>query len=416
MKYSHRLSPWLLSAGIWAACVSSSVWSSPAHAQSPQVAPHGFHEGAVPTNISSPDPKVPQREVRIQVLSGERRPLAQVEVELITQFESVAEGKSTQVTKKTTDAEGYVSFSGLDTALHYTYGARALYDGAIYDVPPFRLTEEGGHHIQLHVYPATTDLKQAFVGIRGFVLVELREDQFQFDVLYRVINMSRMTWIPEGISLRLPSSAQAFDGGLTEGGSGFQLENQSAVLRGTFPPGQRDVRYQFQVPSKGQDTQFFSLDVPPHTAELRVLVEATPHMKLLVPGFEPAEFTKGPEGKNILITRRVMQPGQSELRDVTIELQGLPVPSKTRWLVSGLAAFIALAGLVLAWVQRRKPSTGAQEETQAASQVLLQELVALEAAFRREEIGPRTYERAKKQLLDSLARLKKYTVSTSTNT
>jgi hypothetical protein len=300
-----------------------------------------------------------------------------------------------------------VRFESLSRELRYSYSLLAQRAGGSYGVAPFRLSEQQGQRVRLHLFPTTHDPMRALVGMRGFVYIQPREDVFQVEVLFRVLNMSTTSWLPQGVVMRLPEKFQAFDGP-KEGATRFVEEpGRGARLDGTFGPGQHDVRYTFQVPSRRSGSQNFELSLPPHVAELRVISEASPGMTLDVAGFEPAEATRGPSGDRVLITRRLMRPGQGALDTVRIELGGLPTQGNTRWFVTLAAALIALGGLASALRRRQgtDPDPVAGEDLERARKLLLDELVAVERAFEAGQVGPRTREEARRQLLDALARL-----------
>jgi len=367
---------------------------------------HGFQTGAPPQDMSGPDASVPRGEILVEVVGGDEQPLRAVEVQLNTQFESIAQGKRQDEQKVGSDAAGQAVFRGLDASLRFSYAVRVAHQGATYEVPAFRLPETSGQRVRLHVYPVTHDLQEAFVGMRGFVLIDLRDGAFHFDVVYRVMNMSHTTWMPRELRIALPREATGLELTNEANQQGFVDKGGSVELVGTYPPGQKDVRLQFQVPALGDEDQAFVLGTPPHLAELRVLVEAIPGMHLDVPGFDAAEPTRGPDGKRILITRRLMRPGQGQLDEVRIELSGLPVPGPGRLVACALGLLIAALGITQASVLSKKTRLlEAQEDRGQARRILLGELVALEQAFASAAVGPKTHEQAKRQLLDALARL-----------
>ncbi len=357
---------------------------------------------------SEPSAALPPGTIEVLLADENDAPLAGRPVELIIDFESVAQGPQQDRKTVTTNAEGIARFSGLSRELNYIYTVAAERDGGRYGVPGIRLKGEMGHAVRLHAYPTTSDPQRTFVGLRGFVFVQPRDDLFQVEVLFRVFNMSRTSWLPDNVVMRLPSGFTALDGP-KEGDTGFvEVPGQGARLQGTFAPGQRDVRFSFQLPSRGSESQGFEMSLPPHLAELRVLTEAAAGMTLDVDGFERAQVARGPSGDRVLITRRVMRPGEEPLEHVSLRIGGLPVPGPTRWGVVAAAAAIALAGLLWAF-QHRGKSKGrhavAGEDIDRARALLLDELVALEQAFESGAIGPRTHEQTKRQLLDALARL-----------
>jgi hypothetical protein len=312
-----------------------------------------------PRDVSQPDPLVSPGTIRVQVVDGSGDPAQDAEVELITQFQSIELGNSEKSARRPVPPAGEISFSGLDSALRYSYVVRVRSGGALYQVAPFRLGKTG-HQVLIHIYPTTSDLRQAFVGFRGLTFVQLREDVFHISAMYRVLNMSNLTYLPRGIDIQLPKDAEAVDVENKVGDAGFERDGDKVRLVGTFPPGH---------------------------------------------GFRAAESTLGPDGKKVLFAQRVMQPGENEMRRVRMELSGLPVVGPGRWVAAAVAASIGLFGLGLGMRRRAAKTAGDEQEQLLARQVLLQEMKLLELAHSREQIGPRTYEQTRREILLALARL-----------
>ena len=294
-------------------------------------------------------------------------------------------------------------FDHLKTALRFSYGVSLDFHGAHYEVAPFRLTKSG-HRIVTQVFEPTADPKEALIGMRGFVYAQLREDVFHFEVLYRVFNMGKKAWIPKDVGLTLPARNEAVETPPGTADGQFVAENGSVRLKGTFPPGQHDVRFTFNVPSRNQDRETFTIGTLPHLAELRVLADSAPGMSMDVPGFDPVEETIGPEEKKVFITRRLAKEGETHFGTVTVELGGLPVIGPTRWFFVLGAAILTLSALFSAFFRRHSDaSDGDVRQRDEARELVLTDLVQLERAFQEEKIGPRTYEQAKRQLLDALS-------------
>ena len=109
------------------------------------------------------------------------------------------------------DASGKVTFSGLDQSTNYSYRVTVKSGAAEYASNPFQFRENVGHRVLLHSYPVTREIKGSMIGMRGFVYIEPRDDVFQFEVLFRVFNVGRVTWVPSGSTfMRLPEGYKAF--------------------------------------------------------------------------------------------------------------------------------------------------------------------------------------------------------------
>src|SRR5690606_3566097 len=87
-------------------------------------------------------------------------------------------------------------------------------------------------------------------------------------------------------------------------------------------------------------------------------------------------------------------------------ITGMPGRGSGPWIASVLAGLLALFGVAFAISRKEKGDTSlSQEDRLRARDLLLDELVAVEKAFAAKEIGPKTYEQARRTLLDSIARL-----------
>lgn len=375
----------------------------------PPVNPHhGMGLPRAPMNVSRPDASVPPGTIDLQVLDASGQPVPNQPVELYVTHESVAEGTQETVVRRTTDEHGKIRFDSLSRELRYSYSLGTEYQGGRYGIPAFRFDENRGQQVRLHVFRTTPSPLEAFVGMRGYVYFQPREDVFHVEMLFRVLNLSTLAWVPEGVVLQLPERFQAFDSP-RQGLARFVEEpGRGARLTGTFAPGQHDVRLSFQVPSAGESSQRFVMTLPPNLAELRVISEAAPGMSLEVDGFGPAEPARGPTGDRVLITGRMTRPGERPLEVLRVRLDGLPVHGPARWVVTLLASLIAAGGLYAALRQKgssRSRTAVADADLKRAKQLLLDELVQVERAFEAGELGPRTREQARRQLLDALARL-----------
>ncbi len=368
----------------------------------------GAHPGGFPQplqNFSTPDPDVAKNTISVEVFNEHRAPLSGALVELHSHFQSVAKGDEKDTLQRRSDPQGRVSFSDLKNTVRYSYSVSVLRDGARYEVPSFRL-DKTGHRIVLHTYPATSDIKAASIGLRGFVYMSLRADVLSFEVMYRVMNMGQVTWIPRGVTVDLPEGAQAIQAGTKAGDSGFSAGEGSAVLSGSFPPGQKDLSFSFQLPNTNKESLSLDFGVLPHVAELRVLAEEIKGMQLSVgPGFERVDRAAGPEEKPVLITRRVMQPGEPELRQIQVELSGLPVIGPGRYIALGVASLILLLGLGALFREGGRDEKVLRKEQARARKALLREMLLLTQAEKDGTIGPRTFEQTKREILLALARL-----------
>jgi hypothetical protein len=179
------------------------------------------------------------------------------------------------------------------------------------------------------------------------------------------------------------------------------------------------VGFRFQVPKSAESTASFRMGTLPRVAELRVIAEASSQMRLEVEGFEPPQPSASPQGKRVLVTRRMFQRGNEAMDGFSITLSGLPVPSSGRWVAVLIALGFAAVGFASARGVLRidggdDAADSSDDDLAHARDLLLDELVEVERARQRGDLGPRAYREARQTLLSSLARLEQKALSQPT--
>jgi hypothetical protein len=356
-----------------------------------------------------PSPNVPVGTIRVKLVGADGQPLPNTEVKLGVQFNKIAEGEKKTELRAKTDLDGIASFSHLTIGADFSYRANASSGPAQYASDPIQLRGDAGVDVLLHVYPVTRNIQEAAIGAIVFVYVETRDDVFQFEVLARYGNRSRLSWVPEDASMSLPEGFKAFKAGEAMGDVRFEEDPGRGVkLRGTFSPGQQSASFRFQVPRHGESSASFQFGLPPHVGEARFIAEAAPSMELDVDGFEKRQIDVSQTGQRVLVTRRVAMRGQANgLGPFTAQLSGIPTPGWGRWVAALLAAGLALLGFA---AFRGKVGHETQAELQErdaarAKRVLLDEVVDLTRARQADRVGPSTYESARRALVDALSRV-----------
>ena len=376
------------------------------HAANPRAGnPHGGMNA--PRDTSSPDASVPKGGIVATIVDGAGQPLPGVTVRLGKMFQSIAQGDQRDSETQKSNAQGEVSFSNLETASTYSYRVTVEKGSAEYTTTPFRLAEDRGQRVLLHVYPVTSDLNEAQVMMRGLVYVEARDDAFQFEVWFQVYNVGGVTWVPAGVGMELPEHASAFT--MREGmaDTRFESDGDSRLkLLGTFSPGQHDIRFNFQVDNPQDAAAAFELVLPPRVGEFRVVAQAIKGMTLSARDFPPVQTSVGPQGERVLVTQ--MRSSDQSLDSVHFELAGLPTRGNAPWVAVLLALATAGSGVYVA-SQAPAPSRGRRRkltgELKKARDVLLNELVQLEQAKAQGKVGPQSYEHTRRALVTALARI-----------
>jgi hypothetical protein len=160
------------------------------------------------------------------------------------------------------------------------------------------------------------------------------------------------------------------------------------------------VEFRWQVPWSGEPKLDLDVGMPPHLAIARVMMAAGGTMSVVASGFPAAEVRHDGQGQAFLVTERHMRPDEPRLTALSISIGGLPTRGSGPWVATILAA-VAVALGVLAGFRRARVEGGPKEDVAAS---LLEELLSLERARTSGEVGPRTYERQRQRLIDSLSR------------
>ncbi|MEO6602845.1 MAG: carboxypeptidase-like regulatory domain-containing protein [Polyangiaceae bacterium] len=335
-------------------------------------------------------------------------PIAGQQVRLGILFQKIAEGEARSEKFANADAEGTVHFTGLTRGSDNTYRVTVQAGSASYQTAPFNLRQDMGQRVILHVYPSTSQIEQAQIGMRGYLYVETRDDVFQCEAMFRVFNVGQITWVPKDVVMQLPKGFKAFKA--PEGMTDVRFEQVDGVgarLKGTFSPGQNEASFRFQLPKGTDDTLTFRMTLPPHVAEMRVIAEASSTMNLEVEGFQPPVPAANNNGQRVLVSVKQLLRHDEELKEFVATLSGIPTPGPGRWFAIAIALCLCIGGVFAANGAFDDASGGKDlaADKKRARELLLRELVALEAARRAERIGPRSYEQSRSALIDAIARL-----------
>jgi hypothetical protein len=371
----------------------------------------GGHPGsaeATPQDLSEASPTLEPGVISATIVDEHGSPASGAQVRLGILFQKISEGESRTETFAQADGTGTVHFAGLARGSDHAYRVTVTRGPATYSSPPFNLRQDMGQRVLLHVYPSTGNIESAMVGMRGYLYVETRDDVFQFEALFRVFNVGLVTWVPQDVVMRLPKGFKAFKAQDSMTDVRFEaVDGVGAKLKGTFSPGQNEVSFRFQVPKTGDDSAVFHVGLPPHVAEMRVIAEASSTMNLDVEGFDRPVPTANNNGQRVLVAVKQLRRRDEEIRDFTATLSGIPVPGAGRWIAVLIALGFGIGGVFGARgaFDDAGSGKGAAADKKKARELLLRELVALEAARRAERIGPRSYQQSRDRLIDAVARL-----------
>ncbi len=375
------------------------------HAGGAGHAAHGENElEAPPEDTAEEDAKLPPGTLMGVVLDENEKPLPNMPITIGVVKNSVAKGESREHLIRTTDANGLLRIDNLERDSTTAYRITALREGATYAAPPFRLPEKAGVRFSLHVYPATKNLDESAVVMQAFTVVEIKDDRIQISQLYGVWNFGKSAWLAN-ITIPFPKGFTAFtaDQGMTDLGMDL-VEGVGAHMRGTVAPGQHQLEFRWQLPYDEQTEIAIDAPLPPHLAAAKVIVPASLQMKVKVDGFDDPKIRTGNDGQRAYQTERTFRREEKPVDMVRVHLTDLPQTSVNKSVRIGLASVSLLSvAYGVGFLATRKRDDRSKAETEAQRARLLEELGDLEDAKERGDVGPKTYERERRELIDAIA-------------
>ncbi len=341
----------------------------------------------------------------VEIRDADGQPVAGAPVVLGVVHSTVATGEEREKLSSATDAGGLARFESMKVGMAHTYSASSQRGPSRFEAPPLNLPEKGGMRIVLHVYDTVTDIAEAQIGMRALAFLSLREDAIQTEQVLEVFNLGRTAWQAE-VAVDLPPGFKAFNRAEEGGVANVDPTDAGYVLRGTFRPGRTAVGFRWQLPLDNDPEQVVKLGLPPRVAQARVIAEASKTMELEVEGAPASRRTRNRDGRSVLVTERASPQGDKGLSALSVTLRGLPTKGPGRWVALGIASTmvgLAAFGLWSRGGRRVALAEDAREDLAQARDALLDELVALERARLRGQVGPKTYERVRAAMLDALA-------------
>ncbi len=366
---------------------------------------HAQQVGAdLPQDSAEESPAIPPGTIDVVLQNENGEPLGSTLVTLGILHNTVAKGESRDKVVRATDAAGKIRFEHLETGSAVAYRVSTTREGGNFAVAPFRLGPGVGMRVTLHAYPVTSDVDRTLVVGQAVVFAELREDRIQVQQAFTIFNFGKTAWVPKDLLLALPegytalTSSQEMSDVVVE-----PVEKRGAIVRGTFGPGRHDFEMKWQLPYGGEKSATIDAPVPPHIAAARVIVPAAQAMTVDAEGFPKLQSRTDASGQRVLLSERQLSRESPPLKRIRIELSNLPTPGPARFLVTILAGGAIVLGVsILAFARSSAAEAGHGKERKER---ILTELEDLERAYRAGDVGPKTYERERSQLVDQLAEL-----------
>ncbi len=352
-----------------------------------------------PQDVEEADSTLVPGTIAVEIRDADDGPLANETVTLGILVNSIAKGDSRKHLQATTDDHGRVVFAGLETASNIAYRVSSGFQGGAFAASPFQLEHAKAMHVVLHVYPVTRDLQAAVLVVEATIAAEVREDRLQVEEVFTLYNLGRTAWQPDGVTMTLPDGFTAFNAQASMSDQGVDELGGTARLRGTFAPGRHAVEFRWQLPMSGAKDMDFDVGLPPHVAIARAVMPAASDIQLAASGFPASEIRRDGKGQRFLVVERRLRPEDPKLTTMRIAISGLPTPGPERLVATLLAAIGVAAGLGFSFSRR----SDAPAPDSSARLALLGELGELEKARIAGQVGPKTYERTRRELVDALA-------------
>ncbi len=356
-----------------------------------------------PDDTETPEPSLPPGSIVVDLRDADDKPVVGEMVTLGALTNSIAKGDSRKHFQATTNAAGEASFRSLELASNVAYRVSSGFQGGSFAATPFQLKQAGAMRVVLHVYPVARDIREAKVVCETTIAAEVRDERIRIEEVLTIYNLGRTAWAPDGVNMALPGTYTGFSAQASMSDQGVDDAKGSARLRGTFPPGRHTVDFQWQLPWTGDKDVDFDVGLPPHAAIVRVMMPASGAIRLVPSGFPAAEVRHDGQGQTFLVTEKRLRPDEGVLDHVSVGMRDLPTAGPGRFIATSLATCGVGLGIVLASRRRRSPEPG-QRGDKGLRKAILAELAELEDAHGAGDVGPKTYERARKELIESLAR------------
>jgi hypothetical protein len=353
-----------------------------------------------PSDTTTEDVSLPSGTVAIDVRNADDKVVPGASLVVFVLRSSATRGQSMENLDMSSDTSGHAQLDHLQVGSEVSYSVAHRAGPAIFSSAPFRLTAGPGMRVVLHVYSVTRDLAAASIVNQGALYLEVKDDHIVAEEAITIFNFGKTAWFPDDVVLQLPRGFTSVISQPLMNDRGVDaVELQGVRLRGTFSPGRHDVEFRWQLPY--HDARELTLDVglPPRVAVMRVLAATGRDGTLEVSGFPEPDRRTDRQGQRLLVTEKQLRP-DDPLSSVHVILGGLVAPGLARLVVTSTASLTVFLGLVLAARRSARRTTGPA----ALRAILLAEIADLESAHVRGEVGPRTYERARRELVDALAR------------
>jgi hypothetical protein len=381
----------------------------------PAIAGHEGLNPSVPRDLIENSSEVPARTIEVVTVDPRDIPVPNVMIELVPHAAMSSNSTKPQepIQRVPSNGDGRVVFTNIPQTAESTYRLTVVVGEVRTSSAPFVLDQKVGTKAKLHVFPAVSDLRQALVVARSFWFLEPREEGIYLELFTEFLNLGSNTWSPSGLVIDLPPGVTSFSAMGNDPDVVVRQSGDELTLSGAIGPGQHDVTFSFQIPSKNERDQDLVLPLFPQTAEVRVATVVRPGLSLSVEGYPEPQATRANGQVPIILTSRAYnREGLPPPEDIRLTLAGLPVQGPGRIVAVSMALLIALGGLVGFFAQRRRGRQDAtNEDVREAKERLLDELAQVTRAHREGQMSEETFLETQQVLVAAAVRLERQVVS-----
>jgi hypothetical protein len=349
-----------------------------------------------PTRSPSDDATLPSGTVVVQA-NGPADVVAGLQTFLI-QWHQDAKGAEKQVRATASlDTSGSTTFTGLST--ESSYGVVIEHEGVSYASPAFRVGPRGGKRVPIRVYPITTNIDEALVGVRVVMYLEPRDQHIHAEQLLQFVNLSQWTWRTPTVPIRLPPEAVAVIDDTQSGPVHIEVvPEHGVVMQGVVPPGTTDVVFRARIPYPNKDRLDLSLGLPPRVGAVRIMAGLGPGLGLQVAGFPQPSTSLDEKGRRLLSTELAVPAGADQIERVSVSITGFPGRNLISTIGIGLTLALIVAGLVITTADRRRSKNNRLSDRES----LLEQFLLLETDLKKGKLRRSQYETNRQRLLELL--------------
>jgi hypothetical protein len=289
--------------------------------------------------------------------------------------------------------------------MEVSYGVVVEHEGVSHASPSFRLGARAGKRVPIRVFPVTTNMDEALVGVRAILYLEPRDQHVYVEQLFQFSNLSGHTWRAHPMPVRLPPGALT----LVEAEQPGPLEvkpvqGSGVMIEGLVPPGTTDVTFQYQLPYPTSSTLNLDVGMPPRVGSVRVMAGLGPGLTLHVAGLGPPSATRNEQGQRLLLVEHEVPAGADQIEKLSLAVAGLPTGLLARRLGIGLTFLLMIGGMAAAVLGRRRVSEEPSSHPPTRErEALLDDVRKLEERLAGGEVSQSQYESNRNALLDRLA-------------